>query len=53
MVREVLETIPQSEVLSILPESAASLEALSSLGQPILPNTSRRGSEHRQLGSIT
>ena len=33
MVREVLETIPQSEVLSLLPESAASLEALSRLGQ--------------------
>ena len=33
MVREVLETMPQSEVLSLLPESAASLGALSSLGQ--------------------
>ena len=32
MVREVLETVPESEVLSLLPESAASLEALSSLG---------------------
>ena len=36
MVREVLETIPQSEVLSILPESAASLEALGSLGETSL-----------------
>ena len=33
MVREVLETIPQSEVLSILPESAESLQALASLGE--------------------
>ena len=32
VVREVLKTIPQSDVLSLLPESAASLEALSSLG---------------------
>ena len=36
MVREVLESIPQSEVLAILPESAASLEALSSLGETSL-----------------
>ena len=32
LVREVLKTIPQSDVLSLLPESAASLAALSSLG---------------------
>ena len=36
MVREVLQTIPRSEVLSILPESAASLEALGSLGEASL-----------------
>ena len=36
MVREVLESIPQSEVLSLLPESAASLEALSSLRETSL-----------------
>lgn len=36
MVRDVLKTIPQSEVLSLLPESAASLESLSSLGETSL-----------------
>lgn len=36
MVREVLEPIPQAEVLSILPESAASLGALSSLSETSL-----------------
>ena len=36
MVREVLETIPQSEVLSLLPESAASLGALASLAEVTL-----------------
>ena len=33
LLRTVLETLPQEEVLAVLPDSALSLEALSSLGQ--------------------
>ena len=33
LVREVLEALPKEEILSLLPETAESLEALSSLGQ--------------------
>lgn len=33
LVREVLEAIPQEEVLSLLPDTASSLQALASLGQ--------------------
>ena len=33
LVREILETVPESEVLAILPETAGSLRALASLGK--------------------
>jgi ParB family chromosome partitioning protein len=33
LIREVLQSLPQEEVLSLLPETAQSLQALSSLGQ--------------------
>ena len=38
LVKEVLKTLPQSEVLSILPESTDSLQALTSLGQEDMAN---------------
>ena len=34
--RDILESMPQSEVLSLLPETVESLEALTSLGQETL-----------------
>ena len=33
LIREVLEALPKEEILSLLPRTAASLQALSSLGQ--------------------
>ncbi len=38
LVREVLKTLPKEEVLSLLPETTESLQALSSLGQETMAN---------------